>query len=39
VNAVCCDGHVDFCADSIDLNVWKSLATIAGGADEVMVTP
>jgi prepilin-type N-terminal cleavage/methylation domain-containing protein/prepilin-type processing-associated H-X9-DG protein len=31
VNAVCCDGHVEFYTDIIDVDIWKSLATLAGG--------
>ena len=31
VNAVYADGHVSFHSDSIDLSVWQSLATLAGG--------
>ena len=31
VNAVSADGHVTFYSDSIDFDIWQSLATIAGG--------
>jgi prepilin-type N-terminal cleavage/methylation domain-containing protein/prepilin-type processing-associated H-X9-DG protein len=30
-NFVFCDGHVQFLADSLDVNVFKSLLTVAGG--------
>lgn len=31
VNALCCDGHVRFVADTIDLFVWRSLGSRNGG--------
>ncbi len=31
VNALFCDGHVAFYTDSISLDIWQALATIAGG--------
>lgn len=31
VNVLFCDGHVGFYANTVDLKVWKALATVAGG--------
>ena len=31
VNASCCDGSVHFVADLVDINIWRSLSTAAGG--------
>jgi len=38
VNTVSADGHVNFYADEMDLDVWHALATIAGAGDDE-VTP
>ena len=38
VNTVSADGHVNFYADEMDLDVWRALATIAGDGDDE-VTP
>ncbi|MEA1951326.1 MAG: DUF1559 domain-containing protein [Planctomycetota bacterium] len=31
VNALFCDGHVEFYSDSVSLDIWQALATIDGG--------
>jgi prepilin-type N-terminal cleavage/methylation domain-containing protein/prepilin-type processing-associated H-X9-DG protein len=31
INLLLCDGHVGFVKDSVDLNVWRGIATRAGG--------
>ena len=39
VNVVFCDGHVSFYNDTVDLDVWHALGTIAGGTNEPPIPP
>ena len=31
LNAVSCDGHVNFISNNIDINTWRALSTSLGG--------
>jgi prepilin-type processing-associated H-X9-DG protein/prepilin-type N-terminal cleavage/methylation domain-containing protein len=36
VNMAFCDGHVNFCSDTVNLNVWRALSTVAGKNEPII---